>query len=520
MANTGNKTLAKNASMLYIRMLVSMAISFYTSRLVLQALGVSDYGIYNLVGGIIVLINSITSALSNATSRYLTYSLGTNDEVFCRRTFSTAFYIHLGISFLFLLVAESLGVWFINTQLSISPDRMVATNWVYQASLLSTFLGITQVPYNATITAHERFDVFAYIDILTSLLKLGITILVLYLTVDHLIAYSVLYVLVSICVMLFYHFYCVAHFTETRIDRFDRNILGEMMTFSLWSFFEGSSLTVSQQGQNILLNRWFGTIINAAVGVSSQLGATIYAFIGNITTAFKPQIIIAYAQGDYKRINELIKLGTQAASIFILLITIPVIINLPYLMHLWLKDVPDGAVEITAIILCVNFFNSFNPMTYTAVAATGKIRNLSIFSGLIYIARLLLVYIVLRITGSYLLVFAFGFFTTASTCILYTYCLKNSVSEFNIRIFYLHTILPLLAIALICGGIVWGVTVLLPDGLLRLLLTTPLAIVSVVLLAYYVVLDESTRKVCISIVKNRILERFSNLLWFNSKLRR
>ena len=230
---SGNKLIAKNATMLYVRMFFTLAISFYSSRIVLKALGVSDYGIYNVVGGVIVMINVLTGSLGNATSRFLIYSLGKDTPIVLQTAFSTAYYIHLILAIVFLLIAETLGLWFVNTQLVIPLDRMVAANWVFQSAVVSTALSITQVPYDASINSHEKMGTFAYLQILNAILKLGIAFVVLITTIiDHLILYSVLYVVLSIAFLLYYRYYCKKNFEEcTLLLTFKKKLFKQMLEY-------------------------------------------------------------------------------------------------------------------------------------------------------------------------------------------------------------------------------------------------------------------------------------------------
>lgn len=503
--SASNRRIAKNATMLYIRMFVSMAISFYTSRIVLQALGISDYGIYNLIGGIIVLIGVISGALSGATSRFLTYSLGENDEEKLKRTFSTAFIIHCGLSILFLIIAETIGLWFVNTQLIIPAERMSAANWVYQSAVISTVFSITQVPYNSLLTSHERFGVFAYIDILNSLLKLGISVIVLYSTFDGLKFYSVLYVSVAIFIMMLNRFYCVHHFDESHVVySIDRKLLKEMLTFSGWNLFNSASFTCYQQGQNILINRFFGVMLNAAAGVAFQVQAILYGFIGNISTAFVPQVIKSYANKDYSRVNYLIRTGGIFSSVFTLLISIPVFIKMPFLMGIWLKDVPEGAVDICKLLLIVNFFNCFNPLACTAINATGKNKTMNIICGMIYLAILPILYIFLKLFHSYLLVYALGISLPILTGISYFCILKSYMKEFDIHGFIFKLTLPASCIGIIALLSSAELDSIIHNNWLSFLSVLILSSIIVLFLAYYFLLNQYMKQKCVELIKTKL----------------
>lgn len=503
---SNNSLIAKNATMLYIRMFVSMAISFYTSRIVLQALGVSDYGIYNLVGGIVVLVNILSSALSGATSRFLTYTLGEHDEEKLTHTFSTALIIHCGLALLFFIVAETIGLWFVNTHLVIVAERMKAANWVYQSAVISTVLSITQVPYNSLITSHEHFGVFAVIEILNSCLKLGIAFIVLYSITDHLVLYSILYTIVAIAIMLYYRYYCIMHFPESHFRRIlDRSILPGMLKFSGWNLFGNASLTVSQQGGNILLNWFFGTIINAASGVALQVQAILYAFIGNISTAFRPQVIKAYAVKNYERVNYLIDFGAKLSSFFTLIISIPVILKMDFLINLWLEKVPEGTIIICQLLLVMNFFNSFNPLPYTAITATGKVNTVNIICGIINLLQIPLIYIVLRLTHSYVYIYILNICLPMSTGIGYLVILKLYMKEFQLQHFIMKNIFLMTLVGLIALAICYYLNGFLAN---QWIATCTILLISTILVSsmvYWGVIDTKMRKNINKVIKNRIV---------------
>lgn len=445
---SNNSRIAKNAVLLYGRMFISMAIGFYTSRVVLQALGVSDFGIYNLVGGIVVMMGMINGALNSATTRFLTFGLGLKDDARLKVTFSTAFITHVALSLIFLVLAETIGLWIVNTQLIIPADRMIAANWAYQSAIISTALGITQVPYNASITSHERFGIFAALDIANSVLKLTIALFVLYSGSDHLIVYSLLYASVAIAIMLFYRIYCIGHFTECRISRnFSKPLFKEMVSFTSWNLFGNASFTLYQQGTNILLNRVFGTFINAAAGVALQVQAILYGFIGNITNAFTPQVVKCYAQKDFIRVNELIFMGARISAFLTMLISIPVMVKMDFLMGIWLKDVPEGAVVICQLLLVNNIINSLNPIAYSGIAANGKLKSVNILMGCTYMAMIFVVYFVLKITHSYEYVYALFVLMPIISGQYYYGFLKKYMPEFRRKQFNMSIVIPTLIIS-------------------------------------------------------------------------
>lgn len=431
-------------------MFVIMCVSFFTSRMVLMALGVSDYGLFNLVGGFIVLFNVLSNALSTSTSRFLTYALGVSDEELISKTFSTVVKIHLVLVAIFIVLSETVGVWFINTQLVINTHRTVAANYVFQAAVLSTAVGIIQIPYNSLVVSHEDFSMFAFVEVVNTLFKLGIAYITLYALVDHLCLYSILYASISIFTLCVYFFFCRRKYKESRnLRNLDKGILPQLLSFSGWGLFNNATFVVSEQGLNVLLNWFFGTLINAAAGIASQVQGILYTFISNITTAFNPQIIKAYASKNYFRASRLIMIGGNASAIFTLLISIPVIVKLEFLMSLWLYEVPVGAIVICRLLLVKNLFNSFNPLLYTLIMASGRIKGMNVWCGSINILMLGIDYVVFVLTHSYTIVFWVGLLHPFSSTILYLYYCEQYMPVFHIRDFILRTYMPLFVIAVI-----------------------------------------------------------------------
>lgn len=502
---SNNKRIAKNAIFLYMRMFISMAISFFTSRIVLQALGVSDFGIYNLVGGVVVLMGMINGALTGATSRFLTFGLGLNDEKTLKDTFSTAFITHAVFSLIFLILAETIGLWVVNTQLVIPADRLFAANWAYQSAIISTALGITQVPYTSAITAHERFGVFAAIDIINSILKLGIAFAVLYSSYDHLIEYSLLYMAVAISIMLFYRIYCTQNFSECHISKkFSLALFKKMISFTGWNLCGNLSLTISQQGTNIIFNLFFGTVINAALGIANQVMVACYSFTNNISVAFNPQIIKEWSKNNLQRVNELITIGARFSSIVTLLFTVPIICNIHFLLGIWLDEVPNGTEAICQITLISNFFNSFTPMAYTAISASGEIKKVNIICSVIFILRLPIAYIILLFTESYTLVLAICIYIPIASAFTYLKILKSKSSTFSIRKFITRTMVSTTLVGAIALLLCYIASYYIQDDFTSFISTLLLSTTIICALSFTILLDNKQRTFVKDTIKRKI----------------
>lgn len=301
-----NKRIAKNTLLLYVRMLFMMVVSLYTSRIVLNTLGVEDYGIYNVVGGIVTMFVFISNSMSSATQRYITFALGKGDKERLSTVFSTTLQIHTLIASVVVLLGETVGLWFLYDKMQIPAERMDAAFWVLQCSIVSTFVMIVSVPYNADIVAHEKMSAFAYISILEVLLKLAIVYLLVVFSFDKLILYAILVLAIQILIRFCYSIYCNRHFEETKYRRvWDKSLFKEMTGFAGWSMFGNMAGVLFGQGLNMLLNVFFGPVVNAARAVAMQVQGAIQQFVGNFQTALNPQITKTYSNGKMNEMHNL-----------------------------------------------------------------------------------------------------------------------------------------------------------------------------------------------------------------------
>lgn len=392
--SANNKRIAKNTLYLYIRMFLMMAISFYTSRVILQQLGVEDFGIYNLVGGVVALMTFLNSSMAGATSRFLTFDLGRKDFEHLKKTFSSALQIHIAIALTILIIGECIGIWFINTQLNIPENRIEAANVVYQMSLLASIIAIIQVPFSASLISHERMDLYAIIEIANACLKLGAVYILLIFPFDKLIIYSILICCVAILIFIIYRANCIKRFEECHLTAgFHKEIIRPMLAFSGWDLYGNGCVVARQQGTNILLNQFFGVALNAASGVATQVSSAVSLFISNITMSIRPQLIKNYAANDINGIQKLLSFSLIICIILIQAIMIPVYLNIETIMELWLQNVPPYAIQFTKCMLIANAISTANTLFNTVIHATGKIKRLSIIEGSLFLSTLLFSYI-------------------------------------------------------------------------------------------------------------------------------
>lgn len=373
---SNNKTIAKNTLFLYFRMMFTMVISLFTSRIILQKLGVDDYGIYQAVGGVVGFLSFINGALSTGSSRFLTYALGEGNVEKLKRTFSTTLNIHILIATLIVIVAETVGLWFLYNKMVIAPDRLSAAVYTYHLSILTAVFTLTQVPYNATIVAHEKMSIYAYMSIFEVSAKLLICYLLTIGGGDRLMMYATLLLGVQVGVMCFYRFYCTRHFEEARFSfSFDKKIFKEIAGFSGWSMFANASIALNSQGVLILLNIFFTPAVVAARAISLQVNMAANQFVSNFRQAANPQIVKKYAAGDYEGSKHLLLESTKYSYYMMYLIALPVCLLAYPLLKLWLGVVPNYTVPFLQLVIVQSLFQVFDTSFYTALYAKGRLRE-------------------------------------------------------------------------------------------------------------------------------------------------
>ena len=386
--------------MLYGRMLFSMVVSLYTSRVVLNTLGVVDYGIYGVVGGFVTMFSLISSSLSSAVSRFLTFELGKGDKDRLGKAFSTSLLIHLVLAVIIVVIAETIGLWFVNNKMTIPTDRLYAANWVFQASVLSFVFGLFSVSYNATIVSHERMSAFAYIGILDTTLRLFVVLFVAYSSwkFDRLVVYALLLVVVSIFLQCIYIYYCRKHFEECRLKvNFDKGFWKEISSFAGWHFIGCSSQLLRDQGVNVLLNLFIGPVINAARGIATSVNTVVTSFIGSFTSALNPQITKSYASGDYDYMFFLVEKGARFCYYILMVLAFPIILETEYILSIWLQHFPEHTVNFVRMVLVMSLFDVLSFTLITVQLATGKIRNYQLIVGGMLLLNFPLSYVFLKL---------------------------------------------------------------------------------------------------------------------------
>ncbi len=393
-----NKRIAKNTGALYIRMLLVMLVTLYTSRVILETLGVEDFGIYNIVGGFVSILSFFSSSLSNVTQRYLNIKLGERDIIGANHIFCQSIVLFAFFSFLLLIVGETIGLWFVENKLVIPAERQYAAWWIFQFSLITTVLAILQIPFISVIVARERMGVYAYIGVFEAVSRLSIAYALLLVdNSDKLILYGGLLAFVQILILIYYAGYCFFMFPECRFYFYWENVLVKKMgSFISYNLFGCFAWAVSVQGVNIVLNLFFGPTMNAARAISVQVNAAVVSFTESIITAIKPQVIKSYAKGEYSNMYELIEKSSKFSFFLILLLSTPILFQTEFILNIWLNNVPDFTILFVRLIVIESLIYSFVPPLWIAINATGRIKNSQTYGRLLTFSVLPASYLLLK----------------------------------------------------------------------------------------------------------------------------
>lgn len=396
-----NKAIAKNTLFLYFRMMFSMLVSLYTSRVVLQALGIEDYGIYQTVGGVVGMLSFLNGALSAGSSRFLTYEMGTGNWTKLQRTFSSVLTVHILLAIFIVLIAETGGLWFVCNKLVIPTERIDAAIFAYHFSILAAVFSITQVPYSACIISHERMGIYAYMSIIEVSLKLIIVYMLAIGNLDKLKLYALLYCFINISVALFYRFYCIRKFSETHYKLiWDKVIIKNVLCYSGWNLFANTAIALVNQGATILVNMFFAPSVVAARAISNQVNMAAYHFITNFRTAANPQIVKRYAAGDFEGSKSLLLSSTVYSYYLMLLLALPICLVADPLLHFWLGTVPDYTVQFLQLTIITSLFQVFDSSFYTALYAKGRIRENALISPTILFLSFPITYFLFKLGAS------------------------------------------------------------------------------------------------------------------------
>lgn len=501
---TVNKRMAKNTLFLYFRMGIVLIVSLFTTRIVLQALGVEDYGINNVVCGFVAMFSFLNTSMSNGVQRFYNFSLGHRNGYSVKDVYNTALQIQVLLAIMLLICLETFGLWYIHTQMVIPIERFAAAQLVFQFSALSLVFLVLQIPYSAVIIAYEKMDYYAYLGIFEVLTKLGIAYAIKHSLADKLVLYGGLNMLVSLICFFLYYFYVKKHFQELKSDlKIRRQLFKPMLYFSGWNIFGSFAYMIKSQGLNMLLNIFFGPIVNAARGVSNMVMSAIQGFQANIVIAFRPQIVQSYAAGNDIRVLKLFYSLSKVSFILLSMISIPIIIEIDYILYLWLGDTIPTYTNIFTILVLINMvIGSLNTPVSQVVHATGKMKYYQIGTSLMICSILPISWMCLKMGHEPISVYWVSLVITLLNQIACNLFLRR-VYMYSLREYCMKVIVPCLFFIGIVPIFPFVITVLLPSSFFRLLLTGAVSVSTAILVSYFFVLDESEKKMALSFIKHK-----------------
>lgn len=499
-----NKRIAKNTLLLYVRMLFTMAVSLFTSRVILNTLGVEDYGINNVVGGIVTMFSVLSGSLSSSISRFITFELGKGNIERLKTIFSTGVNIQLGMSVLIIIIAEAVGIWFLNTKMNIPTDRMVAANWVFQCAILTFVLNLLSVPYNAAIIAHEKMSAFAYISVVEVSLKLIIVYMLMISPFDRLETYAVLLLLVGAVIRFIYGYYCKRHFEEcTYHFVFDKPVLKEMTGFAGWNFLGNGAYMPNTQGVNILMNLYFGVAVNAARGIATQVDAALKQFVNNFTTAVNPQITKSYAQGNLDYMHKLVCRSAKFSAFLMLFFAIPILLETQSILTIWLKTVPEYAAIFLQLIIISSFVDTVlaNSLV-TSMFATGKIKRYQIIVTTIGCLVFPFSWIAFQLGFQPEIAYVLYFIIYTVLLGVRLYLLKDMV-KLPVMMYVREVLYRVLPVMIICFIIPMMIRYSMQEGWMRLILLCLVSTIVTAVVEYSIGLTKNERKFIVGKINNK-----------------
>lgn len=473
-----------------------MAVGLFTSRVILQALGISDYGIYNVVGGFVSMLAYLNSVFVAATQRFLSFAIGKGDKENLKRVFCTSITIHYVLAIIIFIIAESFGLWFVNTHLNIAPDRIVAANWVFQCSLVTLMINIISIPYNSSIVAHEHMNVYAYMSIFDVVSKL-LVVYTLWLTSwDKLIVYAVLLVFVSAIIRLVYTIYCKRHFEECNYHFIlDKAKIREMASYAGWTAIGGLGFVAKDQGFNIVLNLFLGTAVNAARGVALQVNGMINQFASNFMMAVSPQITKQYAAGNIERSRKLVYISSKFSFFLMSIVVIPIAINLQYILELWLDVVPKYTYEFMLVIFSSSVISTLATPLATAINATGKIKTFQIGVSIIFMLELPIAYYLLYMEYPPYVAMMPAVLTQFLAVLFRFIILRKQVVGYSLRYFAFKVLAYSVIVVSLSAISSFYIRSLFNNGISSVVITSLISVIVTTLIIYIIGLTIAERKI-------------------------
>lgn len=494
MDNNQNKKIARNTLYLYVRMIVMLFVSLFTSRITLNVIGVHDYGVYNVVGGILGIFSYASTLLYQGTSRFLTISLGKEDFDELKNVFSACLNLHIVIAILLVVIGETFGVWFLNTQLVIDANRMLAANFVYQFSLFGAVVAIIQSPFTATVISHEKMSAFAFLAIFDVAMKLLLVCLLLFINFDKLILYGGFYFIVSLIVFSLYFFFCRRHFNECNFSlKWDGALYKKIWNYVGWNAIGSFAFTCNTQGVTVLLNMFFSTIVNAARGITTTVSYNIQNFVTNFQTAARPQIVKLYAQGKLDEMNVLIMNTSKYSSFLLMIFIVPFSLETQYIIELWLGQVPEFVVPFIRLTFIEMFFRSIDFPLGAGLHAVGRMKIPNLTSSIVYLSVLPISYLALKFGATPIISYVVSIFVypIAMICDLF---IINKYTQFQVGVFLKNVLCRSVFVYTVGGILPLYIHCSMDYGGRRFLLVGFISLLSSILVVFYIGLNQMMRK--------------------------
>ena len=497
---SNNKRIAKNTIVLYLRMIVMMAISFYTTRVILESLGVEDYGINNVVGALVSMFSLLSSSLSSSVSRYITYGLGKGDMNDLKKIFSTSINIHVILAIIVIIAIETVGMWFLNNKMVIPAERLHAATWVLHCSAITFAIGLLSVPYNAAIIAHEKMSAFAYMTIFDAVAKLSIAIAIKYYGGDRLILFAILNIIPLAISQIIYWTYCKRKFEECVYSlSWDKGKFKEIAGFAMWNFIGCTAELMKDQGVNIAINVFTGPVINAARGIAMQVNRIVSRFIQNFTIALNPQIIKEYAAGNLERMHKLIFTGTRFSYFLFMFLSIPIFFEIESILLLWLGQVPEHTVLFTRLVLILTLCEIISQTLITAQSATGKIRNYQIVVGGILLMNFPISYLLLYL-GFAPEVTVVVAIIISQICLIARLLFLRTMVKLPVKQFIKEVYLKVILVTILSASLPFICYVLMQPSIMRFIVIGSTSVIVSILCIYHIGCNKDEQKQVINAI--------------------
>ena len=504
--SSDNKRIAKNTLFLYGRMLFLLVVSLYTSRVTLQVLGVDDFGVYNIVGGVVVLFAFLSRFLTSACNRFFSVAVGKGDVADVQKNFSTALVAHVLLIIIVLILLETIGLWFVIHKIKLPLERQQAALWVYQFATLSVCLNIIRIPFNGSVVAHEKMDFYAYTSVVEGIIKLIIVWLLLLIPYDKLITYSILMILSVLIINAWYIWYCEKSFEGNKIlFKIDKLVFKEMLSFSGWNTFVGVADIGWQQGTNVILNMFHGVTLNTAMGITNSIRTVVYSFVSNLQTAANPQIIKQYNNGEFSKFESLVYAISKYSFILMLFFSIPLIINMEFVLKIWLGVVPDHAVQFAILILIFGITDTLSGPLWVSVQANGKIKVFSIVYSLILLLNLPVTYLLFmnQMAPESMLV---GRIVINVVAVLWELLFVRYLIKINVEQYVFHVLMPIIVVSIISIFITYGASCHFTCWT-KLFVSIISSSLTIIISSYVFALTKKEKDMLRQVIKNKLLGR-------------